>query len=272
MKKTLLTTIVCLSLTPVVMAEKFDTEIELVNSHTNTKDVKNNIRTLNTTHYFTDVDNQNGPLAENGFLSKSSSVSMSIGRGDSEVDDVEFDSESIGFGYRYVNPDDVVLGISASQTELKPTNGGASPETLLLTANIGAYFNQTSFFNFSLGTVDVTDGDNAQVLGLSVKTVQTNDEGVGFSTTVSGSRTSNSDDNGDSLGFESTYYFSRYFGWGISYDKANTDSLGDGRVFSTSLENFFSNDASVKASYIQSDYDELSTDLRIFELSVRIRM
>jgi len=140
--------------------------------------------------------------------------------------------------------------------------------------SLGAYYEPNSSLEVILAGTEVGDDDSSHTYGLRWKTVQTNDEGVGYSTTFNGSRETGGDNNGDILAIDSTYYFSRTLGWGVSYAKLETDLEGNGKSYSTSIENFFTSEASVKAAYIIEDFDdeEAFDKERVFELSVRIRM
>ena len=258
----------------VVMAENYiEADFSFIDKETFGVDANASI--FNGKYYFNAIDNTKGPLAEAGFLTKSSEVSLKYGTASREY---SANDRTWGIAGRYVSDDGVIVGvnyINAGYNDIDTEyNQGYNTETILDSGylEVGKYLTDYSSLTLSYSTNQNDDegdqyrsntiavrynhlfsmeGDTS--IKLTAKYGYTSfddyvEEYDDYVEEYDGGHTNIFDVNGD-------YYFNRQLSVGLGLSTYKTGNSETVIKYKLSSNYYINDNISVYASYALADFD-----------------
>jgi hypothetical protein len=262
----------------VVMAENYiEVDFSFIDREAFGEDTDASI--FNGKYYFDAIDNTKGPLAEAGFLTKSSEVSLTYGTASRED---SANDRTMGIAGRYVSDDGVIVGvnyINAGYNDLSTKyNYGYNTDTILDSGylEVGKYLTDYSSLTLSYSTNQNDDeGDKYRSNTMAVRYnhlfLMEGDTSIKLSAKYGYTEFDDyeDDDNdyddysrGHSNIFDvhGDYYFNRQLNVGLGLSTYKTTYSDTVIKYKLNTNYYINDNISVYASYAFADFDQESTD------------
>lgn len=186
---------------------------------------------LSGTFYTAPVKTSEGPLAEAGFLSKISSVSLAYVGGDSS--DLDLDTTSWSADWRWVTSENnFIFNLQYNYSEAD--SNGIDSDSDQLSVGLGLYLNDTSTLMFRASSTEADDTDVSDDMGIEYQTLLGAERNIRINAGVLRTELDNSlgGDDGVGAAIGITYYPMKTLGFGISYakDVLSVDGIVSGGI------------------------------------------